>query len=344
MQEPSLQAQLQESNAEISRLRERLSIGTPTVHKDLSLISLVPKWSRSESAVSLDEFLESIESAARIGRWNSTDCVQIAALKLTDSARTFYNTSVELHAEDVSWDKFKKVFKERFRDVRTDQYHFMKLQTARQARHEGPQEFADRCRALAQKVMCKDSDPVAQKIHRENSDRMLLASFVSGLSGEVGRQVKFQNPQDIRHALTIALTVTEALKQEKFAETFYTKFDRSVRISKRQGDRQPAERRKAKHTADDLGVRNGARSSDRAGPSSNTRRVQYGSEPRCYECQGHGHLARECPTRLKREKSQNAPRKKNPSERSNRSRSPGDENRQGKEVRTNKHARDQGNE
>ena len=91
MQEASLLAQLLESKAEITRLRDRLSIGTPKVHKDLS-ISLVPKWSGSESAVSFEEFFESIESVAKIGRWHSADCMQIAALKLTDSARTFYNT------------------------------------------------------------------------------------------------------------------------------------------------------------------------------------------------------------------------------------------------------------
>jgi len=73
MQDASLQAQLLESKAEITRLRERLSIGTPTVHKDLSLISVVPKWSGSGSAVSLEDFFENIESAAKIGRWHSSD-------------------------------------------------------------------------------------------------------------------------------------------------------------------------------------------------------------------------------------------------------------------------------
>jgi hypothetical protein len=121
--------------------------------------------------------------------------MQIAALKLTVSARTFYNTCLELHAEDATWENLKKAFRERFRDVHTDQYHFIRLQTARQAKHEGPQESADRCRVLAQKVMCKDSNPVAQRIHRENADRMLLASFVAGLSGEVGRQVNFKIPR-----------------------------------------------------------------------------------------------------------------------------------------------------
>jgi len=78
-----------------------------------------------------------IESAAKIGRWHLSDCLQIAALKLTDSDRTFHNTCVDLHAEGGTW--------ERFREVHTDQYHFMRLQTSRQAKNEGPQEFADRC-------------------------------------------------------------------------------------------------------------------------------------------------------------------------------------------------------
>jgi len=37
------------------------------VHKDLSLISLVPKWSGGEKAIPLDEFLASIHMAALLG-------------------------------------------------------------------------------------------------------------------------------------------------------------------------------------------------------------------------------------------------------------------------------------
>jgi len=32
--------------------------------------------------------------------------------------------------------------------------------------------------------MCKSSDPVAQRIHRENAERMLVASFVGCLVAE----------------------------------------------------------------------------------------------------------------------------------------------------------------
>jgi len=36
------------------------------------------------------------------------------------------------------------------------------LQTARQAKGEDPQSFADRCRQLAGKIICKVEHPVAQ--------------------------------------------------------------------------------------------------------------------------------------------------------------------------------------
>jgi len=69
---------------------------------------------------------------------------------------------------------------------------------------------------------------------------MLLASFLSGLTGVVGHQVGFQNPRNLQQALTTAVAVRGAEKQERFAEIFYTKFDKSVRLSARSDDREPA--------------------------------------------------------------------------------------------------------
>ena len=131
MPEARLQAELAEAKAEIQRLRERVSKGMPSVHKDFSLISLVPKWSGPETAVPLEEFFSSIEVSVRVGNWEDVDKCQVAILKLTDAAKQFYNGCSELHLADVTWHKFKRVFRQRFRDIQTDQYHFMKLQTAR---------------------------------------------------------------------------------------------------------------------------------------------------------------------------------------------------------------------
>jgi hypothetical protein len=65
--------------------------------KDLSLISLVPKWAGTGRLCSLNEFFESVQSAASLGNWSDRDKVRIASLKLTETARLFFNTTPELH-------------------------------------------------------------------------------------------------------------------------------------------------------------------------------------------------------------------------------------------------------
>ena len=49
-----LQKEVEESKLEIQRLRERMSLGTPTVHKDLSVIALILKRSGLEPAKHLE--------------------------------------------------------------------------------------------------------------------------------------------------------------------------------------------------------------------------------------------------------------------------------------------------
>jgi hypothetical protein len=66
-------------------------MGTPTDHKDLSLMSLVPKWSGLHSAVPLEEFFDSIERSAHLGRWDEIDRLRIATLRLIDAEKMFNN-------------------------------------------------------------------------------------------------------------------------------------------------------------------------------------------------------------------------------------------------------------
>jgi len=81
--ESRLKLELSEAQNEIQRLRDQLATAPPTGYKDLSLISLVPKWSGSESAISLEEFFSSIEGSARIGHWAEADCLQSRSFKIS---------------------------------------------------------------------------------------------------------------------------------------------------------------------------------------------------------------------------------------------------------------------
>ena len=48
-----LQVELAEAMTELQRLHEGVSVGTPPVYKDLSLISLITKWSGAETGIPL---------------------------------------------------------------------------------------------------------------------------------------------------------------------------------------------------------------------------------------------------------------------------------------------------
>ena len=52
-------------------------------------------------------------------------------------------------------------------------------------------------------------DPVAQRVHCENAERMLLASFVSGLNDVVGKYTRYASPTSMHQALQIALAVNK---------------------------------------------------------------------------------------------------------------------------------------
>jgi len=62
-----LQKLVENLQAEINNLRSQVSSGRPTAPKNLSLISLIPRWSGTEKSVRVKEFFELVESSARIG-------------------------------------------------------------------------------------------------------------------------------------------------------------------------------------------------------------------------------------------------------------------------------------
>jgi hypothetical protein len=87
---------------------------------------------RYRQSIPLHEFFEILESTARVGNWAQEDLIRMAAMRLTDLDRIYYNGALELHGNDVTWTKFKNAFFQRFREVRTDQFHLTQMQSAKQ--------------------------------------------------------------------------------------------------------------------------------------------------------------------------------------------------------------------
>jgi hypothetical protein len=80
--------QLSKLQLEVESLQARIQRRVPGT-KDLSVVSLVPKWSGAEKGTPLNKFLEAVERAAWLGNWSDQDKFQVAILRLHDNARVF---------------------------------------------------------------------------------------------------------------------------------------------------------------------------------------------------------------------------------------------------------------
>ena len=76
---------------EVQSLQSQLQT-RPTVTKDLSSVSLIPKWAGNDKAIPLHDFFEAIERSVRVGKWSLADRIQVAVLTLADAARAFYKS------------------------------------------------------------------------------------------------------------------------------------------------------------------------------------------------------------------------------------------------------------
>jgi hypothetical protein len=83
MAEALLRQQIESLQAQLTSLHTQMNSGRPTTTKDLSLVSLIPKWAGTDKSMSVYEFFGTVENTAKVGNWGPTDKIQIVVLKLT---------------------------------------------------------------------------------------------------------------------------------------------------------------------------------------------------------------------------------------------------------------------
>jgi hypothetical protein len=277
-----MSSEIEALKKQIATLQARLD----TTAKDMSLVSLIQTWSGTAKSVPLQGFINSVETTADIGNWTETDKIRVMTLKLTDVARSFFDATPALHDKDVTWQNFKAAFEKRFRDNRSDQFHFLELQRAHQLPSESICDFADRVSNLGQKIIPQLDDPNAQHQCNVLANKMIIAAFTEGLRGNPGNHARIAVPTKMEDAVNIALTVEQAETRGTKDDTFYVG-DRS----KPHQSRTPENRR----GRGEISKRESAE-------------VDWEDERMtCFSCGGKGHRSRDCATRKARLKAQDRP-------------------------------------
>jgi hypothetical protein len=286
-----------QSMADIQARFQELQARLDTTTKDLTLLTLVPKWSGTEKSGSLQEFLSAVENMAEMGNWSDRDKVRIATMKLEDAARVLVEAASEIRGREVSWADFKKALQQRFRDPRIDNFHFLQLVSVKQKMGESVLSFADRVRTLGRKITPTSDDPAVLKACSDQADRMVLATFSNGLGCNPGKHARYNLPTSQEDAIRVAVTVEQAEACHPKSDAFNLE-EKAIENRDRKGERRIQTK--------DRGWRsNSPRKNGQA--SDPTERLASGidRDATCYSCGGRGHYSRVCPTRIAETRSVN---------------------------------------
>jgi hypothetical protein len=231
---------------------------------------------------------------ADMGNWSERDKVRIATLRLEDAARTYVQAAAELRGKEVKWADFKKALQHRFRDPRTDNFHYSQLHAAKQKPNESVLAFADRVRLYGRAITPTENTPEAERECAAQVAKMVLAAFKNGLAGKPGDQTRFTGPASLEEAIQIAVTVEQALACQTKNDAFF--------LNKGEKEEKPPSKGKgegAEGKLDSSRRRSSPSRRNRRPPNSAQRPVSKPTgDTRCYSCSGFGHFASVCPTRL----------------------------------------------
>jgi hypothetical protein len=182
--------------------------------KDLSLAASIKEWSGNSKEKSVTEFLTQIEQCASVSEWSENDLVNILKAKLKGEALQFLNGRDQLTDENVTYEILKTALVDRFSQKLPARYNYNLLHEATQGKAESPSQSLDRSRSLSSKTIRRGNNPVEQRILKEEAEFRLLTSFIYGMRGEAGRELRYRNPETLDQALNIAIVVYNAKKLE----------------------------------------------------------------------------------------------------------------------------------
>jgi hypothetical protein len=196
----------------------------------------------------------------------------------------------------VTLERLKQALTERFSDRLPARYYYNLLHDAKEYKGECPSKFFYRCRALSLKTIRISRDAVEQRILEEEAESRLVTSFVQGLRGYAGRELRFRVPNTVDEALNIAMIIhnnEELERQEKNREIFCAKTESERCYSCNQTGHRFNQCRTRLHSQQCI-EGNGRRAMARYAERTRKPVTVSRNDIQCFQCGREGHIARFC--------------------------------------------------
>lgn len=282
----------------VVRLQSELeALRTQRRTKDLSPATALKEWTGLPGSLPVYEFFNNIDAAARLGNLSDEDKKYILRLKIAGPAFEFLQSRPDLTQDGANFADIRAAFEERFRGKMPDNFYYVELQTATQKEKESPEAFADRVKTLSLKTLKETRDPLERRILAEEAERRLLAAYVAGLRGEIGKYVRLGRPKTMKDAVELAITATNEARQETSHRDVFVVTEHKLSQSYRnEHTTENCSEEKSLSTPRDQQRRDAERNSHYQYTNTN-RGAAYGFRRNnivCYSCRKRGHIAREC--------------------------------------------------
>lgn len=184
----------------------------PMIKRDMSVHNLVKPWSGEADAGPVEDFLNNFGAVACMGNWSDLDKRTICRMKLTGPAAACLSGHPELLRVEATFEEFKRVLRERFREPLGPEYQLLAMSHLSQNPSEGVNEFADRCRKLGEESLPKPPTGAVSDWGRNILDRITLAAFIKGLRSDIRLPLEYNPPVNLAEAIQKAARVELANK------------------------------------------------------------------------------------------------------------------------------------
>lgn len=166
------------------------------------MLSLVRYFTGEPNSTSVTEFIQSIESAARLGVWTQGQILTVLKTRVAGPAAAFFEGNTDLNNADWATVKARLIS---FFDEETDQTnHFAEFNSCNQRPGESAKLFLLRLQQLGAKAARALAQP-GQEPHTALIDGMMLNRFLAGIRTENGKlMITMQRPNTIQDALKLA--------------------------------------------------------------------------------------------------------------------------------------------